>query len=39
LVSNDQIYNALEEPSEYLPMDQSVCILLTSCCYAKIQIH
>ena len=38
-VSNDQICNAVEEPSDHIPIDQSVCILLTSCCYAKIQIH
>jgi hypothetical protein len=42
LAPNDQMCNAVEEPSEYLPMDQdqSVCILLTSCCYyAKFWTH
>jgi hypothetical protein len=40
LASNDQLCNALEEPSEYLPMDQSVCVpRRTSCCYAKINLH
>lgn len=29
-VSNDQICNAVEEPSDHIPIDQSVCILISS---------